>query len=78
VQDGLDTTRQQAKKAENGQKLKVMEKVQTIVAMQRHIENRKCRAEQGSQQLHWRAACGSNSGTVFRARNPACKGTRAA
>ena len=52
VQEGLDATRQQAKKeAEDEQKLKVMEKEQTIAAMQKQIEELKRRAEQGSQQL---------------------------
>jgi hypothetical protein len=52
VQEGLDATRQQAKKeAEDEQKLKVMEKEQTIVAMQKQIEDLKRRAEQGSQQM---------------------------
>lgn len=52
VQEGLDATRQQAKKeAEEEQKLKVMEKEQTIAAMQKQIEDLKRRAEQGSQQL---------------------------
>ncbi len=51
VQEGLDATRKQAKEAEDEQKLKVMEKEQTIVAMQKQIEDLKRRAEQGSQQL---------------------------
>ncbi len=52
IQDGLSITRQQAKKeAEDEQKLKVMEKEQTIAAMQKQIEDLKRRAEQGSQQL---------------------------
>jgi hypothetical protein len=52
VQEGLDATRQQAKKeAEDEQRLKVMEKEQTISAMQKQIEELKRRAEQGSQQL---------------------------
>lgn len=52
VQEGLDATRQQAKKeAEEEQKHKVMEKEQTIAAMQKQIEELKRRAEQGSQQL---------------------------
>ncbi len=52
VQAGLDTTRDQARKeAEEAQRLKVMEKEQTIAAMQRQIEELKRRAEQGSQQL---------------------------
>jgi hypothetical protein len=52
VQDGLIEVRTLAKKeAEDEQKLKVMEKEQTIVAMQKQIEDLKRRAEQGSQQL---------------------------
>jgi hypothetical protein len=52
VQDGLTEVRTHAKKeAEDEQKLKVMEKEQTIAAMQKQIEDLKRRAEQGSQQL---------------------------
>ncbi len=52
VQEGLTATREQAKKeAEEGLKLKVAEKDQTIVSMQKKIEELKHRAEQGSQQL---------------------------
>lgn len=52
VQDGLDQVRMQAKsQAEEEQKFKVMEKEQTIFAMQKQIEDLKRRAEQGSQQL---------------------------
>ena len=52
VQDGLSVIRNQARKeAEDEQKLKVMEKEQTIAAMQKQIEDLKRRAEQGSQQL---------------------------
>ena len=52
IQEGLAVTRQEAKKeAEDEQKLKVMEKEQTIAAMQKQIEDLKRRAEQGSQQL---------------------------
>jgi len=52
VQEGLTDARTQAKKeAEGEQKLKVMEKEQTIAAMQKQIEDLKRRAEQGSQQL---------------------------
>jgi len=52
VQDGLTDVRTQAKKeAEDEQKLKVMEKEQTIAAMQKQSEDLKRRAEQGSQQL---------------------------
>jgi len=52
VQEGLSSTREQAKKeAEEQMKLKVMEKEQTITSMQKQIEDLKRRAEQGSQQL---------------------------
>ena len=52
VQDGLTEVRTQAKReAEEGLKLKVMEKDQTIASMQQKIEELKQRAEQGSQQL---------------------------
>jgi hypothetical protein len=52
VQEGLATTREQAKKeAEEGLKLKVMEKEQTIASMQKQIEELNRKAEQGSQQL---------------------------
>jgi len=52
VQAGLSATREQAKKeAEEGLKLKVLEKEQTIASMQKQIEDLKRRAEQGSQQL---------------------------
>jgi len=52
VQGGLSEVRTLAKKeAEDEQKLKVMEKEQTITAMQKQIEDLKRRAEQGSQQL---------------------------
>ncbi|TXT27407.1 MAG: hypothetical protein FD134_5 [Gallionellaceae bacterium] len=52
VQEGLTEVRTHAKKeAEDEQKLKVMEKEQTIAAMQKQIEDLKRRAEQGSQQL---------------------------
>lgn len=52
VQESLTPIRDEAKKeAEEGLKLKVMEKEQTITAMQRQIEELKRRAEQGSQQL---------------------------
>ncbi|MDY0095089.1 MAG: DUF2130 domain-containing protein [Candidatus Vecturithrix sp.] len=52
IQAGLDTTREQARKeAEEQLKLKVMEKEQTISAMQKQIEELKRKAEQGSQQL---------------------------
>jgi hypothetical protein len=52
IQDGLNEVRMQAKtQAEEEQKFKVMEKEQTIAAMQKQIEDLKRRAEQGSQQL---------------------------
>ncbi len=52
VQSGLTEVRNLAKKeAEDEQKLKVMEKEQTIAAMQKQIEDLKRLAEQGSQQL---------------------------
>ncbi len=52
VQADLTSEREKAKKeAEDELKFKVMEKDQTITAMQRQIEELKRRAEQGSQQL---------------------------
>lgn len=52
VQESLTTTREQARKeTEEQMKLKVMEKEQTITAMQKQIEELKRKAEQGSQQL---------------------------
>jgi hypothetical protein len=52
VQEGLSEVRSQAKReAEEGLKLKVMEKDQTIASMQQKIEELKQKAEQGSQQL---------------------------
>ncbi len=52
VQADLGSEREKAKKeAEDELKLKVMEKDQTITAMQKQIEDLKRRAEQGSQQL---------------------------
>lgn len=52
VQAGLNDARQQARKeAEEGLKLKVLEKDQTIASMQQKIEELKQKAEQGSQQL---------------------------
>lgn len=52
VHADLSAERDKAKKeAEEELKLKVMEKDQTITAMQRQIEELKRRAEQGSQQL---------------------------
>jgi hypothetical protein len=52
IQAGLSEVRHQAKReAEDGLKLKVMEKDQTIASMQQKIEELKQKAEQGSQQL---------------------------
>jgi hypothetical protein len=52
VQSNLTSEREKAKKeAQEELKLKVMEKDQTITAMQKQIEDLKRRAEQGSQQL---------------------------
>jgi len=52
VQEGLGVVREQARKeAEEGLKLKVQEKEETITSMQRQIEELKRKAEQGSQQL---------------------------
>ncbi len=52
IQESLQTTRDKAKKeAEDDMKLKVAEREQTILAMQKQIEDLKRRAEQGSQQL---------------------------
>jgi hypothetical protein len=52
VQQGLETTRAQARKdAEEKLNLKVAEREQTIASMQRTIEELQRRAEQGSQQL---------------------------
>lgn len=52
VQESLSTVRDKARReAEEGLKLKVSEKEQTIAAMQRQIEELKRKAEQGSQQL---------------------------
>jgi hypothetical protein len=52
VQASLGSEREKAKlEAEEGLKLKVMEKEQTITSMQKQIEELKRRAEQGSQQL---------------------------
>ena len=52
IQEGLAEVRSQAKReAEDGLKLKVMEKDQTIASMQQKIEELKQKAEQGSQQL---------------------------
>ncbi len=52
VQESLSDVRSSARKeAEEGLKLKVMEKDQTIASMQQKIEEFKQKAEQGSQQL---------------------------
>ena len=52
VQEGLTTVRAAARQeAEEGLKLKVMEKDQTIASMQQKIEELMRKAEQGSQQL---------------------------
>ncbi len=52
VQEGLTEVRSQARReAEEGLKLKVLEKDQTIASMQQKIEELKQKAEQGSQQL---------------------------
>jgi hypothetical protein len=52
VQEELTTVRTQARReAEEGLKLKVMEKDQTIASMQNKIEELRQRAEQSSQQL---------------------------
>jgi hypothetical protein len=52
VQEGLTEVRSRAKReAEEGLRLKVMEKDQTIASMQQKIEELKQKAEQGSQQL---------------------------
>ena len=52
VQESLSAARDQAKaQAEEGLKLKVMEKEETIKAMQKQIEELKHKAEQGSERL---------------------------
>ena len=52
IQNGLTEVRSQAKReAEEGLRLKVAEKDQTIASMQQKIEELKQRSEQGSQQL---------------------------
>ena len=52
VQESLVAVREKAKQeAEDGLRLKVAEKEETISAMQRQIEELKRKAEQGSQQL---------------------------
>ena len=68
VQDGLSEVRTQAKReAEDGLKLKVMEKDQTIASMQQKIEELKQKAEQGSssykvkcKNLSWKPCCAPN------------------
>jgi hypothetical protein len=56
VQVDLAGAREQAKReAEEGLKLKVVEKEQTILAMQKQIEELKRKAEQGSEQLQGEA-----------------------
>ena len=52
VQESLTSVRDKAKlEAEEGLRLRVMEKEQTIASMQKQIEELRRRAEQGSQQL---------------------------
>jgi hypothetical protein len=52
VQESLTATRDQARKeAEEGSKLKLLEKEQIIESMRRQVEELKRKAEQGSQQL---------------------------
>jgi hypothetical protein len=52
IREGLDEVRLSARReAEEGLKQKVLEKDQTIVSMQRTIEELKHKADQGSQQL---------------------------
>ncbi len=56
VQESLTEVRTQAKReVEEGLKLKVLEKDQTIASMQQKIEELKQKAEQGSQQLQGEA-----------------------
>jgi hypothetical protein len=56
VQDELSEVRTQAKReAEEGLKLKVLEKEEQIASMQRQIEELRRKAEQGSQQLQGEA-----------------------
>lgn len=65
VQESLQAVRDKAKRdAEEGLKLKVAEKEETIAAMQRQIEELKRKAEQGSQQLQERCRRSSS--------NPGC------
>lgn len=56
VQEGLDAVRTKARSdAEDGLKMKIVEKEEQIAGMQRQIEDLKRRAEQGSQQLQGEA-----------------------
>ncbi|MBZ9988862.1 DUF2130 domain-containing protein [Mesorhizobium sp. BH1-1-5] len=56
VQEGLDAVRAKARSdAEDGLKMKIVEKEEQIAGMQRQIEDLKRRAEQGSQQLQGEA-----------------------
>jgi hypothetical protein len=56
VQESLTAVRDKAKQeAEEGLKLKVLEKEEQIASMQRQIEELKRKAEQGSQQLQGEA-----------------------
>ncbi len=56
VREGLTAVRSQARQeAEEGLKLKVIEKEQTIASMQRQIEDLRRKAEQGSQQMQGEA-----------------------
>ncbi|RUX27829.1 DUF2130 domain-containing protein [Mesorhizobium sp. M2A.F.Ca.ET.042.01.1.1] len=56
VQEGLDAVRAKARSdAEDGLKMKIVEKEEQIAGMQRQIEELKRRAEQGSQQLQGEA-----------------------
>ncbi len=56
VQEGLTAVRTQARhEAEEGLKLKVIEKEQTIASMQKQIEDLRRKAEQGSQQMQGEA-----------------------
>jgi hypothetical protein len=61
VQEGLTAVRDKAKQeAEQGLKLKVLEKEEQIASMQRQIEDLKRRSEQGSQQLELEALICAN------------------
>lgn len=56
VREGLAAVRTQARQeAEEGLKLKVIEKEQTIISMQKQIEDLRRKAEQGSQQMQGEA-----------------------